>query len=353
MAQKPTPIQVIRQSARKYGLDPKAVLAYALTQGGTSWGAVGDNNSSFGPFQLHRGGALGSHDSAWANSPQGLDAAMGMMSRAGARGKTGPDAAAFIVGPAFGRGANPSRDQANARAQYGRASSLMGETPAAAVVAPQQFGGAGAPAPGQPDASRQLALALLIRSRSEQGKPISPVLAQLLTQQAGQPTAASPPPLSAAPAASTGANLAPGTPVGKGMDPYGLAAKFGSPLGIAYNPLGTPGQGTHGKAFNRKGGSDNWQSENAFDLGTPVGTPVFAPADGTIDAKRYGSLGSGGRFAGKRVTLVGSGNSFYLAHLSKISVKPGARVKKGQLIGYSGEANGVPHVHYAIENLRG
>lgn len=121
-----TPIQVIRQYAAKLGLDPAAVLAYALTQGGTSWGAVGDHGTSFGPFQAHQGGALGSHDAAWANSPQGLIELMGMMARAGARGRQGPDAAAYIVGPAFGRGANPARDQANARAQYARAIALLG-----------------------------------------------------------------------------------------------------------------------------------------------------------------------------------------------------------------------------------
>lgn len=122
----PTPIQVIRAYAPRFGLDPAAVLAYALTQGGTSWGAVGDNGSSFGPFQAHRGGALGSHDEAWANSPQGLMELMGMMSRAGAKGMSGPDAAAYIVGPAFGRGSNPARDIRNARAQYKRALALLG-----------------------------------------------------------------------------------------------------------------------------------------------------------------------------------------------------------------------------------
>lgn len=131
------PLTIIRQYAPRYGLDPRAVVAYALTQGGVHWGARGDQGTSFGPFQLHRGGALGTHDEAWANSPQGLIAAMGMMSRAGAKGRSGPDAAAYIVGPSFGRGANPASDEAKARAAYSRAAALIG-------------GGGSSSAPGQP-----------------------------------------------------------------------------------------------------------------------------------------------------------------------------------------------------------
>jgi len=137
------PITVIRQYAPKLGLDPAAVVAYALTQGGTSWGAVGDHGTSFGPFQLHKGGALGSHSAQWANSPQGLRAAMGMMARAGAAGQRGPGAAAFIVGPAFGRGANPPRDEAAARAAYARAAALVGK-PTAPGPAPAFSRGNGA-----------------------------------------------------------------------------------------------------------------------------------------------------------------------------------------------------------------
>jgi hypothetical protein len=128
-----TPLQVIRDYAPKVGLDPAAVIAYALTQGGTSWGAVGDNGSSFGPFQMHIGGAAGNRSPAeaasWANSPQGLVDGMNMMAHAGATGKSGPEAAAFIVGPSFGRGANPTSDMAKARAAYPQAASLLKQYP--------------------------------------------------------------------------------------------------------------------------------------------------------------------------------------------------------------------------------
>lgn len=143
-----TPLQVIRDYAPKVGLDPAAVIAYALTQGGTSWGAAGDHGyitngvfhpdpsgpaTSFGPFQMHVGGAAGNRSlsdaATWANSAEGLIAGMNMMAHAGASGKTGADAAAFIVGPAFGNGADPARDEANARAAFPQAVSLLKQYP--------------------------------------------------------------------------------------------------------------------------------------------------------------------------------------------------------------------------------
>lgn len=118
------------------------------------------------------------------------------------------------------------------------------------------------------------------------------------------------------------------------------------PLPQPVRAIGVPGQGTHSKAFNKKGGSDNWESENAVDLPVPKGTPVYAVADGTI-GKQIGSLGTGGRFAGLRLHLVTAGNEFYYAHLSKLAVKAGQTVHAGDLLGYSGVANGVAHLHIA------
>lgn len=126
------PVGIIKKYSTQYGLDPAAVLAYAMTQG--QIGSVGDNGTSFGPFQAHIGGAAGNRTpvqaAAWANSEQGLAELMGMMARAGARGRRGPEAAAYIVGPAFGRGANPARDEANARAAYAKAYQMIYGTPA-------------------------------------------------------------------------------------------------------------------------------------------------------------------------------------------------------------------------------
>lgn len=109
--------------------------------------------------------------------------------------------------------------------------------------------------------------------------------------------------------------------------------------GTAGRLIGYPYQGTH-----RLG---NWQSDRAIDIGIPVGTELVAVTSGRIDSYSCGSTGRGGRFAGIRVTLHGAGDSFYYAHLSRLLVRCGSRVKKGQLIGLSGSANGVPHLHIA------
>lgn len=128
----------------------------------------------------------------------------------------------------------------------------------------------------------------------------------------------------------------------------GQPASVGYPLAKRGSLIGTPYVGTHAKAFNVAGGSDNWESENAIDIGVPTGTAVFAVSDGTIGPE-FGSLGSGGRFAGLRLHLVTSDNEWYYAHLSSFypGIKPGVKVKKGDRLGSSGEANGVQHLHIA------
>jgi len=108
--------------------------------------------------------------------------------------------------------------------------------------------------------------------------------------------------------------------------------------GYAGKVIGTPYHGTHTLG--------DWQSDNAIDLAMPVGTPIRARVDGRIGTK-IGTLGKSGRFAGQRVYVIGGGDEFYYAHLSRLTVKAGQRVKAGQIIGYSGSANGVAHLHYA------
>lgn len=39
-----------------------------------------------------------------------------------------------------------------------------------------------------------------------------------------------------------------------------------------------------------------------------------------------------------------------LTHLSKLAVEAGQHVKRGQLLGYSGSANGAPHLHLGVEH---
>lgn len=110
--------------------------------------------------------------------------------------------------------------------------------------------------------------------------------------------------------------------------------------------IGFPYQGTH-----RLG---NWQSDNAFDISVPVGTPIVAVGDGTIcSGCGFGASTNdlSSRFAGARLTLALRGNQVFYTHLSRLArgIRPGVRVKRGQLLGYSGSANGVPHLHIGFE----
>lgn len=107
--------------------------------------------------------------------------------------------------------------------------------------------------------------------------------------------------------------------------------------------IGFPYQGTH-KDFG------NWQSDNAIDIKVPQGTPVYATHDGTIGPRIGPFSSTNPQLQGQRLTLLWTGNAAYYAHLSKIVVKPGQQVKAGQLLGYSGVANGVAHLHFATES---
>jgi len=103
---------------------------------------------------------------------------------------------------------------------------------------------------------------------------------------------------------------------------------------------GGPYVGSH-----RKG---NWQSDNAVDLNVPVGTPILSVDDGVV-VKVYPHPQDGSGFAGDQITIRGDhGNSFFYTH-GHASVKAGRRVRRGQVIGTSGSAAGVAHLHFAVE----
>lgn len=105
--------------AKQLGLDPAAVLAVANVEGGFSQ-AVGDSGTSFGPFQLHKGGRLPTNISdpkSWANTPTGLNYALQGISSSGAKGKAGYASVSTIV-TKFEKPANPSGEVTSAMGQY-------------------------------------------------------------------------------------------------------------------------------------------------------------------------------------------------------------------------------------------
>lgn len=122
----------------------------------------------------------------------------------------------------------------------------------------------------------------------------------------------------------------------------GRAATVGGsryPLARAGRVIGTPYKGTHTLG--------NWQSDNAVDLRVPVGTPMTALEPGKVVRVRHHPQ-DGGRFAGDQITIRGkSGQEYFYAH-GVARVKPGQHLRQGQVIGRSGSANGVPHLHLGV-----
>lgn len=117
---------------------------------------------------------------------------------------------------------------------------------------------------------------------------------------------------------------------------------FGAPLSRKPTICGVPGVGTHSYLSY----PNNWQSDRAVDLCVAYGTPVLAVANGYICTFCGYGPGGVGRFAGQRFTLnLVGGDQVYYAHLSRLSVYRGMRVNRGTLLGYSGAANGVNHLH--------
>lgn len=154
---------LIEQLARRYGVDPRAALAIASVEGGFH-GSVGDNGTSFGPFQLHEGGALPRGRGAnWANSYAGINYAMQHIAQI-ARGLHGRQAVAAISSR-FERPANVPGEIAKAMGRYGGRIPAGGNfSPAMAAMA----GGGG----GNGQQLMQL-MSLLAQSSQQARQPIT------------------------------------------------------------------------------------------------------------------------------------------------------------------------------------
>ena len=83
------------------------------------------------------------------------------------------------------------------------------------------------------------------------------------------------------------------------------------------------------------------------DITVKTGTPIHAPADGVVKRAYY----AGG--FGNHIKLDhGNGYTTLFAHLSKIKVKHGQEVKRGEIIGLTGNTgrSTAPHLHYEIHH---
>ena len=83
-----------------------------------------------------------------------------------------------------------------------------------------------------------------------------------------------------------------------------------------------------------------------IDLAGPVGTPIYATADGTITESAFNSGGYGNLIKIDH----GRGIETRYGHLSKLLVAEGTRVRRGQLIGLMGSTGRSTgsHLHYEV-----
>ena len=103
----------------------------------------------------------------------------------------------------------------------------------------------------------------------------------------------------------------------------------------------TSGYGTRTDPF--RGGAARHQG---IDLAAPVGTPIYATAEGTVDDAGYNRGGYGNLIKLNH----GRGIETRYGHLSRILVSPGQRVARGQLIGHMGSTGRSTgsHLHYEV-----
>jgi murein DD-endopeptidase MepM/ murein hydrolase activator NlpD len=106
-------------------------------------------------------------------------------------------------------------------------------------------------------------------------------------------------------------------------------AEFTSSFGVRNDPFG------RGAAMHA-----------GIDLAGPVGTPIYATADGTVAEAAYHNGGYGNLIKLDH----GRGIETRYGHLSAFTVRPGDRVKRGQLIGRMGSTGRSTgsHLHYEV-----
>lgn len=87
------------------------------------------------------------------------------------------------------------------------------------------------------------------------------------------------------------------------------------------------------------------QFHQGLDIANAIGTPVVAPANGTVSETGYNS-----GYGHYIMIQHGYGMVTLYGHLSKVVVHDGQRVKKGELIGNVGNTGSStgPHLHYEV-----
>ncbi len=90
----------------------------------------------------------------------------------------------------------------------------------------------------------------------------------------------------------------------------------------------------------------NIRMHQGMDFTAPAGTPIYATADGVVEAAGFSSDGYGN----KVLINHGFGYQTLYGHMIKVNTQPGQSVTRGQVIGYvgsTGKSTG-PHCHYEV-----
>lgn len=88
---------------------------------------------------------------------------------------------------------------------------------------------------------------------------------------------------------------------------------------------------------------------SGIDLAGPAGVPVLAPADGTVEVAT-GEYSGGAAYGTVLIIDHGAGVKTLFAHLGRLTVERGARVRRGEQVaeqGATGKVTG-PHVHFEV-----
>ncbi|MFA6354335.1 MAG: peptidoglycan DD-metalloendopeptidase family protein [Candidatus Paceibacterota bacterium] len=96
----------------------------------------------------------------------------------------------------------------------------------------------------------------------------------------------------------------------------------------------------------------NGKAHNGLDIGTPIGTPVFAADDGRVIASDNNDRSSFKKYQYGNYILIEHADNFatLYGHLSKRLVTAGSNIKRGDLIGYSGNTgySTGAHLHFGL-----
>jgi murein DD-endopeptidase MepM/ murein hydrolase activator NlpD len=92
------------------------------------------------------------------------------------------------------------------------------------------------------------------------------------------------------------------------------------------------------------------RAHEGLDFSAPMGTPIYATADGTVKDAGYNT----GGFGNHVVLNHGFGYETLYGHMLRPKVRIGESVKRGQVIGYVGNSgkSTAPHCHYEVHRNR-